>query len=114
MVGAFFTVRGTLRVPALALAHSIAYSGGAVVLYLLARGGLPRVARPHVARSVLVPLGGAVLAGLVMWTIGRVADPVSRMASLGVMVIAAGIGMVVYATVTAASAGPARATSWGC
>ena len=90
MVVAFNAVHGTLRVPALALAHSIAYSGGAVVLYLLARGGLPGRCSAHVARSVPCRSAARCSPACVMWAIGRVADPGQPDGALGVMVVAAG------------------------
>ena len=78
MLVAFNAVHGTLRVPALALAHSIAYSGGAVVLYRLVRQRLPAGERPHVLRSIAAPAGAAAIAGAAMWGIAHAVAPVTR------------------------------------
>ncbi|MDQ6695837.1 MAG: hypothetical protein M3Z46_00070, partial [Actinomycetota bacterium] len=82
MVVLFKVVHGTLRVPALALAHSVAYSAGAIVLHRLVRQGLPAGHRPQVLRSLGAPAAAAGIAGAAMWGAVRFIDPVGRAASL--------------------------------
>jgi len=106
MVVAFFAVHGTLRVPALALAHSVAYSAGAVVLYRLARSPLPPEWRPNIGRSVVAPLVAATLAGGAMFGVARVAQPRGRVGGLMVMGAATSIGVALYLLTTTVLGGP--------
>ncbi|MCU1351736.1 MAG: putative rane protein putative virulence factor, partial [Acidimicrobiales bacterium] len=66
MVGGFAATNGSVRVAALAGAHSLAYTVGAIVLYRLAWRQLPPGERPRVARAVTPPLVAAVVAGAAM------------------------------------------------
>ncbi len=106
MIVAFTSVHGTLRVPALALAHSAAYSLGALVLYRLARRKLPTEHRPNVWRPVAAPTAAAVLTGLTMWTLARALDPQSRMAGLGVIFGTSILGAALFLLGTALLGGP--------
>ena len=99
MVITFSLVHGNARLAALAGAHSAAYLVGAAALYVIvrarstARGG---TYAGGVGRSLLASAGGAALAGAVMWFVGDAMGGRGRASSLAELVVAGGVGVVVY------------------
>ena len=110
MVIGFTAMDGTLRVPALAVAHSVAFTVGAVVLHHLATNRIPDGRRPRTGRAIAPSLAAAVAAGAAMWGAVELIDPQGRGASIVVMLVVGAVGLVLYAGLAAVLGGPRPAS----
>lgn len=106
MVVGFAVTNGTLRVPAVGAAHTVAYTCGAVGLFAIARHRLPAAHRPRPGRGLLAPLAGALVAGALMAGAVAVLGPQGRAGALLGLAGAGAAGAVAHLVVTAALGGP--------
>ncbi|MCU1453571.1 MAG: putative rane protein putative virulence factor [Acidimicrobiales bacterium] len=106
MVAGFAATDGTQRVAALAGAHSLAYTAGAVVLYRLARRRLPEGSRPRVARLVAPPLAAAAASGGAMWAAAKAYGHHAKAADALAVTAIGTAGGLLYVTLTALLGGP--------
>lgn len=105
MVLASGAVSGSDRAAALAAAHSLAYSGGAVALV----GALRRRRRvPVEGRTVVAALLGGVVAAVVMAGVAALTPGGARTGAAADLVIGGLAGLAAYAVIVRAVAGPLR------
>ena len=110
MVVAFFSVHTAWRVPALALAHSLAYTVGAAVILVVGLRELPAGQGPRLWPAVLRATACSILAGAVMWFVAWVVHSHGRVGGVVELLAAGGAGAVVYVLASIPLGGPAPAT----
>jgi putative peptidoglycan lipid II flippase len=111
MVVTFSLVHGHARVAALAGAHSVGYLVGAAALYVIIRArSAASGGTGDLGRSLLASATAAAGAGIVMWLVGDAIQARGRVHSLLEVLVAGGIGLVVYVVAAAGLGGPSPRT----
>lgn len=106
MIVAFSAANRPWRVPGLALAHSVAYSVGALAMVALCVRTLPSGERPHLWPPILGAAVASTIAGLVMWAVTLAMHAHGRVGGLIELGVAGAAGGAVYFLASAVVGGP--------